>query len=203
MKSSVAIFVASLVLLVSILAFTGSLTPKPLASASLFIGTKTGHGSGIHIGNGYVITAEHVVDGSKQSEIKAIADDGRELSVRILWASKEFDLALLSINGSGLESRAIECIDPLPGDLITALGSPLDLRFQQMAGRVSGPVTVIPTLGTVQPLDIALGPGMSGGGILNASGKIVGISRAIAGGGIAIGLDVPASTVCLLLGMAR
>jgi len=202
-KGALVLFLGSLVFAFGVFVLNLSAARPNISGAALYIQTSTGHGSGVHIGNGYIITAQHVIGADKASTILVKTDDGRILSPEIMWANQDADVALLHVAGDGIAVRQIECRDPKVGDIITTYGSPLDLTFQAFTGRISGAIAKQSILGYVQPYDITFAPGMSGGGVIDANGRLVGIARATAGGGLAIGLGVPGSTICLLMGMAR
>lgn len=67
----------------------------PLASFSVKIDMDEGHGSGSHIGSGFVLTAAHVVDGRAP---KVVTSAGNRQDAEILWINRQYDVALLRIH---------------------------------------------------------------------------------------------------------
>lgn len=168
-----------------------------------------GHGSGAHIGGGFIITAAHVVGAKKDIDIKT--DNGDIIKdVEVMWSNTAYDIALLRIKPpDSMESRNLSCEVPQIGDLITASGNPMEMEFVTHYGRIGSGLQVVywpPFSGLVQwpisyVVDASLVPGMSGGPIFNEYGEVVGI---IVGRVPAESLffAVPGSVACDLLGRA-
>lgn len=174
--------------------------PVAMAGASVLIDAgSSGKGSGVHIGNGYILTAHHVIDGAKELTVKT--DDGRSLTPEIMWANSAYDIALLRVDPAGVSSRALRCTDPLRGDAVWSLGNPLGLKFVAFYGHISGSARPLGDWASVLILDITVGPGMSGGPLIDSSGRVVGIVVA-AMRGTPIGAAVPGSAACRLMGRA-
>lgn len=134
-----------------------------------------GHGSGVHIGNGFVLTAAHVTHGAK--EVTIYASDGTEIPAVVLWESKEYDIALLRADETRHLGRArLSCRVAQQGEAITAHGNPLFMERVITYGTVSGaPVSVGGFWASVLPLSLPVAGGMSGGGLFDANGDLVGL----------------------------
>jgi len=176
-----------------------ALPPVALAGASVLIEAGGGTGSGVHIGNGYILTANHVIDGATTIAVKT--DDGRSLTPELMWSNKAYDIALLRLDPDGISSRDLRCTDPLRGDSVWSLGNPLGLRFVAFYGHVSGSARPIGEWALVLPLDLTIAPGNSGGPLIDTAGRVVGIVVASMRG-VPIGAAVPSSAVCRLMGRA-
>lgn len=180
-------------------------TPKPpAASFSVKIDFPDGHGSGSHIGNGYIITAAHVVDGR---DPKVVTDTGATHDAKVLWSNKDFDVALLRIADFGdIRSVTLSCAELLPGTNYVAYGNPGDIDFVHSAGEVVGKAEKRGPWSEVATVTGAIAQGMSGGGVL-VSGRLTGVTvgvQAVALGGkypnmSGFGYVVPGSAVCELL----
>lgn len=184
--------------------------PEPLAISTVIVRNidRTGHGSGVHIGNGYILTAAHVVDG--QSSMDVIDSRGNTQSGAILWSNKDYDVAMIRVrHGNYIAASSLDCRARLMiGDDISAFGNPLNLEFVRTYGKVAS------TYGGREPwkssfiASIAVAPGMSGGPIFDHRDNVVGIAvglvaRPFMVGGMApfaISYVVPASAVCMLMG---
>ncbi len=159
----------------------------------------TGSGSGVVIDadKGYVLTNDHVVQGS--SRVVVILEDGRERPVSQVRRDPKSDLALLIIDGKGLSPvdwGDSETLDT--GDWVLAVGQPFGLSGTVTAGIVSGKgrgIGVAMYEDLIQT-DAAINPGNSGGPLINLKGEVVGINTAIktnGGGYEGVGFAIPAS----------
>ena len=167
-------------------------------------GAGQGTGSGFVIDDeGHVVTNQHVVDGA--TTVSVTFDDGTEADARVLGADPSTDVALLKIEGS-------HDLSPLPlgsaasleiGDPVIAIGSPFGLDGTLTTGVVSGLDREIQApdgfgiAGVIQT-DAALNQGNSGGPLLDAEGRVIGINSQIqseSGGNDGIGYAVPIETV--------
>lgn len=167
----------------------------------------SGHGSGVHIGDGYILTAAHVTRGNKDITIKA--SNGEEIPAVVLWESTEYDVALLRVDDTRfLGSAHLSCRVAQAGEAIAAHGNPLFMERIITHGTVSGaPVKVERIWASVLPLSLPVAGGMSGGGLFDASGHLVGIIVGFPlqplgfGMGTMVGISfaVDARTICNLL----
>ena len=149
-----------------------------------------GAGTGIVIDDeGLVLTNFHVIAGANR--LIVTAEDGRQRPAEVVAQASNRDLALLQLeDAEGLEPLPFGELEALEvGDPVIAIGNALGLDSTDptvSAGIVSAKGRTIRTeVGTLQDLvqtDAAINPGNSGGPLLNASGEVVGINTAIAGG---------------------
>jgi serine protease Do len=145
-------------------------------------------GSGVVIdaARGLVLTNDHVVQGATQ--VVVVLGNGRERTVKQVWRDPKSDLALLSVDPSGLIQADWGDSDVLDtGDWVLAVGQPFGLSGTVTAGIVSGKGRGI-GLALYEDLiqtDAAINPGNSGGPLVNLRGEIIGINTAIktTGGG--------------------
>jgi serine protease Do len=138
--------------------------------------------------DGLIVTNDHVVPFGR-AEIRLV--DGRTAIGQVVARDPGNDLAVIEVGLSALlavETRR----DPVrPGELVMAIGHPFGVRHAVALGIVS--TTTGSVEGFERPLiraDVPIGPGNSGGPLVDASGRVVGIN-AMVGGGMA--LAVPAS----------
>jgi len=161
-----------------------------------------GHGSGTHIGGRLILTAAHVVDGQTSIEIET--SDGKKMPAKVLWIAKAHDVAVIQYEGETLPSAQIACGPLRQGDAIQAFGNPGDIRFAKFNGFVSTAASERAIWKVAHVMDITGMPGISGGGVFNMAGRLVGVFV----GGYStqfapvsgITLMVPASVVCRMLG---
>ncbi len=161
-------------------------------------------GSGIIISpDGYILTANHVVDG--MDEIKVAVPGGKEeYTAKIIGADPPTDVAVLKIDASGLPAITVGDSDQLEvGDVVLAIGDPFDVGESVTLGIVSalgrnGQDIGMPANGyELQDFiqtDAAINPGNSGGALVDAEGRLVGINTMIKSssmGNEGIGFAVP------------
>lgn len=202
----VGIIVALALLAIAYLVLSANAPAKPRffhepATAHVMLSDATGHGSGVHIGNGYIITAAHVAGANKTMAAKA--SDGSTREAAVLWSNDKYDIALLRVpDPQNLAVVPLSCETPARGEKIRAFGNPIDLEFVWTSGEVVGvPISYGPWPSVV-PVNMTIVPGQSGGADLNDDGEVVGISVGVmvsSFGMAGIGYIVPASTVCMLL----
>src|SRR5262249_21220838 len=146
---------------------------------------------------GFVLTNDHVVAGSPR--ITIVLPDGRPRPAKSIRRDPKSDLALVAIDPDGLQAADwgdSEALDT--GDWVLAVGQPFGLSGTVTAGIVSGKgrgIGVALYEDLIQT-DAAIGPGNSGGPLVNLKGEIVGINTAIktlGGGYEGIGFAVPAT----------
>jgi S1-C subfamily serine protease len=143
-----------------------------------------GQGSGVILdASGYVLTNHHVIRGA--SDIHVSLADGRRLKATVVGRDSQTDLAVLKIEADKLvpaqwgDSDSVE-----PGALVWAVGSPFGLSHTVTSGILSAKHRS-GLVGSSQQdflqTDAAVNPGNSGGPLVDASGKVIGINTAIVG----------------------
>lgn len=146
-----------------------------LAKSTVLVTVEQGHGSGVHIGNGFVITAAHVV--GQGSEAMLSASDGSQHAAEVLWANGPHDVALLRMRDmEGVAVSRLNCSDkPAIGQHIEAIGNPGRLQFVHSWGRVAGAVQELFRWKVAFVADLGIAPGSSGGPVIDEQGRVVGI----------------------------
>jgi S1-C subfamily serine protease len=186
-----------------------TITSQAAAGAvSPFSVPSTGVGSGfIYDASGLILTNYHVVEGG--GALTVTLQDGRELSGRVAASDPQHDLAVVKIQATGLPTVAIGSSANLKvGQLVVAIGSPLgtftDSVTSGILSATGRSITVrdsstrqARTMSNLLQTDAAINEGNSGGPLLDASGRVIGINTASAasaeGLGFAISIDQAAS----------
>jgi serine protease Do len=153
---------------------------------------RSGCGAGIIWGGaGLVVTNAHCAPRGASLTVDL---EGKWHGARVLTYHPQHDLALLAVPSAGaplLESRDPESLHP--GELVLAHGHPLGVRDALALGIVHG---VARDQRTGQPrwivADVRLAPGNSGGPLVDALGRLVGINSMVVNG---LGVAVPATLV--------
>ncbi len=186
-----------------------------------------GAGGGSGLGSGFVVndrgeiaTNAHVVtDGEgrairKAKEVYVAFADGNEVSAKIVGYDPNADVALLRIDPAGLTLRPLPLgttADLRVGSPVAAIGSPFGEPQSLSVGVVSAVNRSITSLtgfeiaGAIQT-DAAINHGNSGGPLVDAGGKVLGINSQIqtsSGGGEGVGYAIPADTVRRTLAALR
>jgi 2-alkenal reductase len=183
--------------------------------------TQDGLGSGFVVsGDGEIATNAHVVTSGSGRNIRR-ADkvyvrfaDGNQVPAETKGYDPFSDIALLKVNPAGLRLR------PLPlgaagaavvGAPVVAIGSPFGEEQSLSVGVISGTdrsiqsLTGFATTGALQT-DAAINHGNSGGPLLDARGRVLGINSQIqtsTGDGSGVGFAVPVETVRRSLAQLR
>jgi serine protease Do len=156
-------------------------------------------GSGVIVSpDGYILTNNHVVDGG--TDIKVSLNDKREFTARVVGTDSKTDLAVLKIDQTGLPTLTLADSSKVQvGDIVLAIGNPFGVGQTVTMGIVSaigrGGLGIEDYEDFIQT-DAAINPGNSGGALVNAEGRLVGISTAIlsrSGGNQGIGFAIPAN----------
>ena len=147
---------------------------QPVQSAS--------SGSGFILNSdGYILTNYHVVQDASAVEVTTYS--GEVLQARVVGGDADYDIAVLKVDASGLQSAALGDSDTLNvEDRVLAIGNPLgELTFSMSGGMVSSVNRAINVSGTpfhMIQTDTSINPGNSGGPLLNTAGEVVGIVSA-------------------------
>jgi serine protease Do len=158
-------------------------------------------GSGIIISpDGYILTANHVVDGMDEIKV-AVPGDNKEYTAKVVGTDPPTDVAVLKIDATGLPAITLGDSDQLEvGDVVLAIGDPFAVGESVTMGIVSalGRNIGMPDSGySIQDFiqtDAAINPGNSGGALVDAEGRLIGINTMIKSssmGNEGIGFAVP------------
>lgn len=175
------------------------------ALSTLKIITSTGHGSGVHIGNGYILTAAHVVAGDQS--VRVMASHNGEEPADVLWVNKAHDVALLRSDYlKGVDSSPLSCKPLGVGQSVKATGNPGPLEFITSWGRVSSDEAKRGNWKSSIIVDLTIAPGSSGGPLFDTRGNVVGLVVGIAlttigfsSAPIPYSYAVPSTAICFLL----
>ncbi|MFN3834891.1 MAG: trypsin-like peptidase domain-containing protein [Glycocaulis sp.] len=157
---------------------------------------RTGSGFAVAAG-GYVLTNHHVITDARR--IEARLADGRRVRAVLVGSDPLTDLALVRIDADLPVLEWDGRDDVQIGERVFAIGSPLDFHLSVSSGVIGGFARAYDGADPVGYLqhDAALNPGNSGGPLIGADGRVVGVNTAIpqeAFFNVGISLAVPAST---------
>jgi serine protease Do len=156
-------------------------------------------GSGVIISpDGYILTANHVVEGADEIEVN-VAGSKKNYTAKVIGTDPPTDVAVLKIEATGLPAITLADSDFLEvGDVVLAIGNPFGIGQTVTMGIVSAlGRSGLPGFNQYQDFiqtDAAINPGNSGGALVDAEGRLVGINTAIisrSGGNQGVGFAVP------------
>ncbi len=153
-------------------------------------------GTGIIWANDAILTADHVIE--REDEIQ-VSLNGTSFSAEIAGRDPSTDIAALRIKGATLTPALVGDPKTLKaGHLVIAIGRPWSPDTVVSVGTVSA--RGLGWLGRQSQFregliqaDVILYPGFSGGPLVDASGRVVGMNTSVLGRGMA--LAVPADTL--------
>ncbi len=187
-------------------AVVGAVDEVGPAVVSVYVGgaaeaerARGGAGSGVVVTpDGYLLTNEHVVQ--RVSEARVAFVDGRSVPAVVAGRDPATDLAVLRAQAGALPYAELASAQRLrAGQLVIAVGNPYGFESTVSAGVVSALGRSLRSRhgrlieGVVQH-SAALNPGNSGGPLLDARGRVVGINTAIIAMAQGIGFAIPAAT---------
>lgn len=140
--------------------------------------------------SGRILTNQHVV--GEAAKIHVSFADGTKVHATVLAADPLLDLAVLQVDvpASALHPLAFGSSDSLAlGDFVVAIGNPFDLERSVSVGVVSGLHRQMTspngfTIWNAVQTDAAINHGNSGGPLLDARGRVVGVNAQIADSGV-------------------
>lgn len=147
-----------------------------LVKAVVTVESGVSSGSAFYISRtGHLLTNYHVVADAKFVRIKL--SDGRSLVGEVLRSDKERDVALVQTDPISFEALGLRADAPQVGDEVFALGSPFGATLSGSLTRgVLSARRVLESVPFLQS-DVAINPGSSGGPLLDAKGRVVGIAQ--------------------------
>jgi serine protease Do len=158
-----------------------------------------GQGSGVVLSSdGYVVTNAHVARAG--APLTARLPGGGEAAAEVVGFDARTDLAVVRLAERSLPQLTLgDTTRPAVGEIVVAIGNPLGFERSVSLGIVSaldrelrGPGGTV-LEGLIQT-DAALNPGHSGGPLLDAAGRVVGISTAVVPFARGLGFAIPART---------
>jgi S1-C subfamily serine protease len=151
--------------------------------------------------DGHVVTNAHVVAGV--TDVRVTFPDGRIEQARVLGKDEETDLAVLAVDPTRVELHPLELGDSSavrPGDQVMAVGNPTGLQPTAGTGRVSATGRRIEAPGGylidgMLETDAVIEPATSGGPLMGADGRVVGVVSLLTEAGGDPGFAVPVNTM--------
>ena len=163
----------------------------------------TAQGSGVIVdSSGYILTNSHVVNNGDSEDLLVSFSDNSETKAKLVWHDRTLDLAIVKVEKDNLVVAELGDSDQIQvGDKAIAVGNPLGLALQSTltSGYISGMDRTINLqdgniMDGLLQTDAAINSGNSGGALLNAEGKVIGINTARPRVADGIGFAIPINT---------
>lgn len=148
------------------------------------MGPKKGTGSGVIISqDGYIVTNNHVIDFADEVKVTLPAPDSRVFTAKVVGTDPSSDLAVLKISGSDFPAiQKGNSSNMKIGEWVLAIGNPYDIGTTVTAGIISAKDRKLSENNPLQDFiqtDAVVNPGNSGGALVDAQGRLIGINTAI------------------------
>jgi putative serine protease PepD len=162
-------------------------------------------GSGfVYDAAGHIVTNQHVVDGASKVTVKFW--NGKTYSARVVGTDPSTDLAVIEVDAPSSQLFPLSLGDSSKvavGDGVVAIGSPFGLQETVTSGIVSALHRQMTSPNNFAiddsiQTDAAINHGNSGGPLLSARGKVIGVNAQIesdSGGNDGVGFAIPSNTV--------
>jgi serine protease Do len=161
-----------------------------------------GVGSGVIIdAQGHILTNNHVVADADSIKVEFPNEKGKTYKAEVVGRDPNSDLAVIRLTDHPAKmpfARLGDSDEIKPGNIVLAIGSPLNFKQSVTQGVVSAKGR---TLGEIAyerfiQTDASINPGNSGGPLVNLDGEVVGLNTMIStrgggGGSIGIGFAIP------------
>ncbi len=145
------------------------------------VGSGHGNGSGIAWDEHTIVTAYHVVRGA--DEVTIGTEDGRRLAAKVTGRLRRSDLAVLTVDASLTPIERGDSDGLKAGQFVLALANPFAARTSVTSGIITGTNRSIGgwwgmTIENAVITDARVNPGYSGGPLVDASGRLIGMNVA-------------------------
>ncbi len=158
---------------------------------------------------GHIVTNNHVVENT--SRITVTFYDGTVAEATLVGADPDSDLAVIKVDPASIQLQPVTIGDSSSlkvGQLTVAIGNPFGLQNTMTTGFISGLGRVLPAnenligpsynIPDIIQTDAPINPGNSGGVLLDDTGKVIGVTSAIAtesGSSAGVGFAIPSEIV--------
>lgn len=136
--------------------------------------------SGVHWRRDVIVTADHTI--RREEDLRVTLPDGRTVPAELAGRDAGTDVAILKVAGVGEPGAALASAESAkPGDLILAVGRSEETGVSATMGVISAVAGSWHTwrggrIDQYLRLDVSLYPGASGGALVDAQGRIIGVS---------------------------
>lgn len=161
--------------IMKVTAVNGKIDVDRLNQATAIVRSALSYGSGFVIGEGFLITNEHVVAGAKK--VRLIFGDGAEIDADVVIVDDQRDVALVHFADSFIRPvLPVRTTNVEIGEEVYSFGAPLSEKYSSTLRKgVVSAYRKIRGLDYIQS-DAAVNPGNSGGPLIDRNGSVIGVS---------------------------
>lgn len=178
-------------------------TPVSYTASAVEVLVGGGHGSGVVLAHGYVLTAGHVAematDGVLTIKHPRAGDWVDEWTAKVVWIDKQQDFALLKINAvvtdDTVPHATLACKPPELGQPVTIAGWPVDLGLVISKGYIGSGEGPRAFWAKSYIVIGAIAPGNSGGPVYADDGTVIGLAVGVLSG-TPLDIIVPVDAIC-------
>ncbi|MBX6362215.1 MAG: trypsin-like peptidase domain-containing protein [Acidobacterium ailaaui] len=142
------------------------------------------HGTGVYVGNGYVLTAAHVAQAWNDRKVVEFHGHRGYWRVEMVWRDAVADIALLRVTEvpADVPAARLYCGELRYAQPVTMIGFPIDLPISVSLGQIMSPYPH----GDDQsiPAAIPTAPGNSGSPVFDTEGRVVGVLSKLVEGAV-------------------
>ncbi|MDO8716966.1 MAG: trypsin-like peptidase domain-containing protein [Dehalococcoidales bacterium] len=158
---------------------------------------------------GHIVTNNHVI--ADADDITITFPDGTMVPAKLVGADFDSDLAVVKIDMPADQLKPLSMGDSTRlrvGQLVVAIGNPFGLQGTMTVGFISALGRMVPTdenamgasynIPDIIQTDASLNPGNSGGVLLDATGKVIGVTQSMAStsdSSAGVGFAIPSAIV--------
>jgi serine protease Do len=155
----------------------------------------TSVGSGVVIDKkGHILTNYHVVESATSIEV-LLGKGKQKFRAKVIGSDPKTDLSLLKIDANiALTPLEMGNSDAIRiGDVVIAIGNPFGYSHTVTSGIISAKGRVLGSgpFDNYLQTDASIHPGNSGGPLIDARGRLIGINTAVSSEGAGIGFAIP------------
>jgi S1-C subfamily serine protease len=174
----------------------------------------TSQQTGVSTGSGFlvdrrgdILTNYHIIAGASAGEVSVEFEHGVTKVAQVVGQNPSNDLAMLRVSPRGVNVAPLtlgNSASAQVGDPTLVIGNPFGLDRTLASGIISALQRQMTAPGgfainNVIQTDVPFNPGTAGGPLIDAAGRVIGISAQIETGGVPVGFAVPSNTARALL----
>jgi hypothetical protein len=156
------------------------------------------YGSGFFVKPDVVATNFHVIEKANKGYVRIVGEETKYEVIGVVGVDRSNDLALLKLRGTtGKPLPVVKDATVAVGDSVFAVGNPKGLEGTFSQGIISS--IRRDKQDSVLQITAAISAGSSGGPVLDASGRVIGVAVGAIEGGESLNFAIPASYLAELL----
>ena len=147
-----------------------------ITQATVYIGVRGGHGTGVLIGARSVLTVAHLF--TRDTAVRVTFSNGLTIAGAMVWSSANPDLAIVTLDGPApVVYAAVDCRPLALDQPVIVIGNPLRYRWFISRGRVATLKKVRLFKFAHVVLNVFAAPGSSGSPVFDERGRVRGIVK--------------------------